>query len=244
MREEDFVETQNFITMLECFMRLKELPVDSPRMGIGFGNFGLGKTVTLEKIASQEHAILLRAEQTWTKASLLRKLCFEMDAIPAVETTINSSFLQSRLTEALLVDPRPIIIDEIDTLLKSDKAPVLELLRDIHDMTGCVIFFVGMEEANAKLKRFRHYYSRVVEVIKFQPIGEGDIRKFCDKSTLKIEDDLIEFFVKRYPNLRQIKVLLIRLEKVCEINGIKEANLELFKTSGVEHGIEVQKNPK
>jgi DNA transposition AAA+ family ATPase len=242
MKEEDFVETQNFITIWECFARLKELPIDSPRMGIAFGNFGLGKTVALEKIAAYEHAILLRTEQTWTKASLLRKLCFEMDAIPNTETTINSSFLQSRLVEALLVDPRPIIIDEIDTLLKSDKTPVLELLRDIHDMTGCVIFFVGMEEANAKLKRFSHYYSRIVEVVKFKPIGEQDVKKFCEKSSIVIEDDLVTFFVKRYPNLRQIKVLLIRLEKICTINGIQKVNLEVFKSCGVEHGIEVQKN--
>jgi len=47
---------------------------------------------------------------------------------------------------------------------------------------------------------------------------------------------LIDYFVKNYPNLRQTKVLLIRLENWCEMNDVDVVNLEVFKRSEVEYG--------
>ena len=93
-----------------------------------------------------------------------------------------------------------------------------------------------MEESNAKFKKHRHYYSRIVELVEFKPIVKEDIKKFCELSDVKIEDDLINFFYTKYPNLRNIRVLLIRLEKYCELNGYESVDLKIFRESGVEHG--------
>lgn len=232
MREE-FVETQNYTKLMEAFSNLKALPVTAPRMGLGFGNFGLGKTVGLERIAAKENAILLRAAQTWTKTSLLAKLCNEL----GLDTKGHSAQMHERVKESFLIEPRIVIIDEVDALLKAEKTPVLELLRDLHDETQIIVFFIGMEEANAKFKRHRHYYSRIVELIKFEAIALEDVKKFCVLSDVVIEEDLIGFFAKRYPNLRQIKVMLLRLENWCEMNGIESVGLQIFKSSGVEHGL-------
>jgi len=54
---------------------------------------------------------------------------------------------------------------------------------------------------------------------------------------VSITPDLISYFTEKYPNLRQIKVMLLRLENFCAINGYEEVNLKLFKESGAEHGI-------
>lgn len=235
MREQ-FVPTLNYTRVLEAFSNLKNLPDTAPRMGLSYGNFGLGKTVGLEKIAAQENAILLRATQTWSKSSLLVKLCTEL----GLDTKGHSSVMYERVRESFILEPRIVIIDEIDALLKAEKISVLELLRDIHDETQIIIFFVGMEEANAKFKKYRHYYSRIVELVKFEGIILKDIESFCALSEVKIEQDLIHFFVKRYPNLRQIKVLLLRLENWCEMNGLESVDLNSFKKSGVEHGLNTQ----
>jgi hypothetical protein len=232
MREE-FVETQNYIKLVEAFSNLDSLPSTAPRMGLGFGNFGLGKTFSLERIAARENAILLRAAQTWSKTSLLSKLCTEL----TLDATGHSPAKYERIRESFLVVPRTLIIDEVDALLKADKTSVLEMLRDLHDETNIILFFVGMEEANAKFKRHRHYYSRIVELIVFEQIGRSDIEKYCGLCAVIIEADLINFFVTKYPNLRQIKVMLLRLEKFCEMNGIDSVDLATFKASGVEHGI-------
>ena len=147
-----------------------------------------------------------------------------------------ASYLYKRVIESLISEPRIIIVDEVDAILKSTKNEVLELFRDIHDETGVIVFFIGMEESNAKFKKHRHYYSRIVELVEFKPIVKEDIKKFCELSDVKIEDDLIDFFYAKYPNLRNIRVLLIRLEKYCELNGYESVDLKIFRESGVEHG--------
>lgn len=230
--KEEFLQTQNYIKLREAFQGLKELPSSAPKMGLGYGNYGLGKTVSLEKITAEEDALLFRAVQTWTKSSVLREICTELN----LDSQGQASYLYKRVIESLINEPRIIIVDEVDAILKSTKNEVLELFRDIHDETGVIVFFIGMEEANAKFKKHRHYYSRVVELVEFKPIGKEDIKKFCELSDIEICDDLIEYFYSKHPNLRNIRVLLIRLEKYCELNGYEKADLKIFKQSGVEHG--------
>ena len=228
---EDYIQTRNFIRLKEAFVDLKELPASAPKMGLGYGNYGLGKTMSLNKIADSEDALLFRAVQTWTKTSVLRELCLEL----GVDASGQASAMFIRVREALNNQPRIIIVDEVDAILKGTKNEVLEMFRDLHDETGVIVFFVGMEEANAKFKKHGHYYSRIVNFVKFEPIGKEDIKKFCELSEIKVEEDLIDFFCSKYPNLRNIIVLLIRLEKYCELNGYESPNLKIFNQSGVDH---------
>lgn len=231
--KESFIETSNYTRLLESFTRLENLPATAPRMGLGYGNFGLGKTFSLERIAARKNALLLRAAQTWSKKSVLERLCFEL----GLDTQGGSGRMYERVLDELRREERIIIVDEIDALLRSEKVTVLELFRDIHDETSTVLYMIGMEEANNKLKRHRHYYSRVVEFVEFKPISRIDVEKYCELSEVKIEPDLVDHFAERYPNLRQIKVLLLRLENECEINGIESVNYKQFKDLGVAHGI-------
>lgn len=231
--KEEFVVTRNYSQLYEAIQALKKLPETAPKMGLGHGPFGLGKTFGLEKIAAEENAILLRALQTWTKSSVLTEFCEEL----GLDTSGTSSAKYKRATESLFAEPRIIIIDEIDAMLRSSKHEVLEMFRDIHDETNCVVFFVGMEEADAKLRKHKHFYSRIVKFVRFVPICDNDIEAFCALSDVKIKADLLNFFIKKYPNLRQIKVMLLNLEDYCEINSIEECDLKTFKESGAANDI-------
>lgn len=230
--KEEFVTTANYSKLFEAMQSLKDLPQTAPKMGLGFGHFGLGKTFGLERIAAVENALLLRAAQTWSKTSVLTELCEEL----GVDTTGHSPIKYKRVLEALINEPRIIIVDEIDALLRSTKFEVLEMFRDIHDESGVVVFFVGMEESNRKLKKHKHFYSRIVEFVEFVPICKEDIEKFCELSEVLIETDLLQHFWNKYKNLRQIKVMLLRLEKYCLLNEIEKCDLRTFKSSGAEYG--------
>jgi DNA transposition AAA+ family ATPase len=228
--KETFVETRNYIQIREAISSLLEQPPTTDRMGLAYGNFGLGKSVSLERIAYQEDAMLIRTDQTWSVTSTLRRLCAEM----SIDESGSNAQLMERLVEALSLEPRLIIVDEVDTILRAEKVRVFELFRDLHDETRNVIFFVGMEEALAKIKRHRHYFSRLSKIVKFEPIGREDIAKFCALCEVEIGGDLLEYFAKRYANLRQIKVFLIRLEEWAELNDVERIGLNEFKASGVE----------
>jgi len=229
--KEEFLQTKNYIKLYEAVQALKDLPASAPKMGLGYGSYGLGKTISLERITVQEDALLFRAIQTWSKTSVLKQICEELH----IESSGTSSTLYQRIKKSLLNEPRIIIVDEVDNILKSVKSEVLELFRDIHDETGVIVFFIGMEEARAKFKKHRHYESRIVEFIEFKNICKEDIENFCALSEVKIEPDLINYFTHHHPNLRNIRVFLIRLEKVCKLNGFASADLEIFHTSGVNH---------
>lgn len=230
--KETFIETGNYIKLNEAFTRLKNLPVTSPKMGLGYGIFGLGKTFSLEKVAVKYNAVLLRALHTWRPKSMLERLCEEM----GLDKSGTSSQLYSRLVEDLRSKRRTIIIDEVDALLPSRNFEMLEILRDIHDETGVIIFFVGMEESNAKMKRHRHFYSRIFEFVKFKPVVFEDVEKYCKtySDNVDISADLIEFFASTYPNLRQIRKLLTDLETVAKRQGFKVCDLEQFKALEIE----------
>lgn len=237
MRDDIFIETENFIKIFESIQALKSLPASAPKLGLAYGNYGLGKTSALERIIVMEDALLFRAVQTWSKTSVLKQICEELQ----VETSGTSATLYQRAKKTLLFEPRIIIVDEVDAILKSTKNEILEMFRDLHDETGVIIFFVGMEEARVKFKKHRHYESRIVEFIEFKAIAKEDIKKFCDLSDIEIEKDLIEYFASHHPNLRNIRVFLIRLEKYCKLNGYKSADLQTFRISGVNH-VERKKN--
>lgn len=228
----DFIETRNYSNLYSSVAKLESLPLSAPRIGLGYGNFGLGKTLSLEMITANKNALLLRAAQTWSKKSVLEKICLELN----LDIGGGNGRMYERIIDDLCRKPRMIIVDEIDALLRVGKIEVLELFRDIHDETPIVLYFIGMEEAHGKMKRHRHYYSRIVELVEFKAIQVDDIRTYCSLSDVTIEEDLMQFFASKYPNLRQIKVLIIRLEQECALNDIQSASLKIFKSLGIENG--------
>jgi DNA transposition AAA+ family ATPase len=228
---ESFIPTGNYSKLVEAIQELQELPASAPKLGLGYGSFGLGKSFGLEKIASDTGAILLRARQVRTKNSLLGDLCYEL----GLDTTGVAANKQKRVEELLIKEPTMIIVDEVDTLIPSAKFEILEVFRELHDEAKTIIFFVGMEESNRKLKMHRHFYSRIVKFVEFDDLSRVDIEKYCELSDVKIEADLVTYFTNRCPNLRKIKVLLIAIEKYAMLNDFDAMTLQLFKSSGVEN---------
>lgn len=223
-----FIKTRNYNKLSEAMSRLQLLPKKTDKMGIAYGNPGLGKTVGLEELASEHNAIIIRANETWTVSSFLKELAYEL----GLDESGRSSALFKRITGALSSEPRIIIIDEIDKLLERNNR-VFELLRDIHDTSKNIIFFIGMESSLAKIKRHRHYFSRLTEIVKLDPISKEDITKLCTLCEVKIEADLIEYFSVKYPNLRDIIALLRRIEAEADKNDIESFNLQLAKQTKV-----------
>lgn len=228
-----FVETDNYNRLFEGVQRLKRLPKDAPRMGIAYGKYGLGKTNALDRIASKENAILMRCRKTWSKKAFLVDLGDIIGDITG--RTAHDMYIE--VVKSLNRHPRILIIDEVDHLLDDRKIPVLELIRDIYDETSIIVLFVGMEQAKGKFAKHEHYNSRISDFIHFQPVTEVDIRKFCDRYTVKIADDLVIYFLQYFPNLRHIKTLMERIEEWCEINDHDTVDLKQFHTAGLKHGL-------
>ena len=74
----------------------------------------------------------------------------------------------------LILNPKVLIVDEIDYLTIDSKA--IETLRDIHDKTNVPVILVGITSANSRLKKFSHLYDRISEIVKFEKFSKADIK--------------------------------------------------------------------
>ncbi len=229
MRHE-FIKTDNYIRCLEALKELEALPRDMEKMGLLFGNAGRGKSLIIERLAAELDAALVRTLGGWTAKSMLIDICFEL----GLDDKGSTATLQNRVIDELTEHPRILIIDEIDTLFENNKRILLVMLRDIHDVAKTPIVFTGMEQCEKKFKKDAHYYDRFARKIKMIPTTLNDIRRLCDSSTIKIENDLVEYLHNKYRNFRPIKVLITALENYCELNDYDSVDLKTFKASEVE----------
>lgn len=219
-----FVKTtkvKNFIGLVE---NLINKPKNIPKMGLVYGEPGLGKSQTALWLACKYDGIYLRASNLMTGRWLLEEVVKEFDEIPRFLTSDNFNIVVKKLKK----NPQIIFIDEIDYLMNNYKT--VETLRDIHDKTECPIVFVGMSLVHKKLERYKHLYDRFSEIVKFESFGVADLKQIFDGlSEIPFTTESIEYIHSKYNRFRQIVQLINQLEIYAKDNGITEYTLETIR---------------
>jgi len=217
-----FVKTQNVKNFTGLIENLQNKPKNIPKMGLVYGEPGLGKSQTALWLACKYDAIYLRAANLMTGRWLLEELVKELDEIPRFLTADNFNLLTKKLKQT----PNIIIVDEIDYLMNNSKT--IEILRDIHDETDCPIIFVGMGLANKKLERYPHLYDRFSEILKFESFNVKDLKQIFDElSDVPVTVDAVEYIHKKYNRFRQIVQLINQLEIIAKDNNLTEITKEI-----------------
>ena len=132
-----------------------------------------------------------------------------------------SDALFDQAVEQLLENPRPMLIDEVDYLVRGG---MVEILRDLNDITNAPIVLMGMEHADKKLKRFRHLYDRISAVVKFDLFSKEEIsnlaNQICDVS---LSGSAISHIHKQSQGkLRLTTTWLARAEKIARLNKLEQ----------------------
>ena len=206
-----FVRTNNVKYFIGLVENLVNKPKNIPKMGLVYGEPGLGKSQTSLWLACKYDAIYLRATNLMTGRWLLEELVKELDEIPRFLTSDNFNLAVKKLKQ----EPKIIFIDEIDYLMNNYKT--IETLRDIHDETGCSIIFVGMGLAHRKLERYKHLYDRFSEILKFETFGVKDLSQiFGQLSEIPFTPDAIEYIRTKYNRFRQIVQLINQMENFAK----------------------------
>lgn len=219
-----FVKTTNVKNFISLVENLLNKPKNIPKMGLVYGEPGLGKSQTALWLACKYDAIYLRATNLMTGRWLLEELVKELDEIPRYLTSDNFNLIVQKLKQK----PQLIIVDEIDYLMNNLKT--IEILRDIHDETDCPIIFVGMGLAHKKLERYKHLFDRFSEIVKFETFSINDLKQIFDQlSEVPFTLDAIEFIHKKYNRFRQIVQLINQLEIIGKDNNLQEINLDVIK---------------
>ena len=219
-----FVKTQNVKNFIGLVENLINKAKNIPKMGLVYGEPGLGKSQTALWLACKYDGIYLRASNLMTGRWLLEEMVKELDEIPRFLTSDNFNIVVKNLKQNLQI----IFIDEIDYLMNNTKT--IEVLRDIHDETYCPIIFIGMGLAHRKLERYKHLYDRFSEILKFETFSITDLKQIFEQlSEVSVNITAIEFIHKKYNRFRQIVQLINQLEILAKDNNLSEITEEIVK---------------
>ena len=217
-----FVKTTNVKNFIGLVENLLNKPKNIPKMGLIYGEPGLGKSQTALWLACKYDAIYLRVTNLMTGRWLLEEIAKEIDKIPRYLTSDNFNLIVQKLKQK----PQLIIVDEIDYLMNNLKT--IEILRDIHDETDCPIIFVGMGLAHKKLERYKHLFDRFSEIVKFETFGVNDLSQIVSQlSEVTFTPDAVEYIHSKFNSFRQIVQLINKMETFAKDNNLTEITKEI-----------------
>ena len=213
-----FVRTKNVKKFVALMEEVKQLPANIPKIVLVFGEYGLGKSETIKWWTFKNDCIYVRANQGMTSRWLLSEIAEELgeEAFWHIQDTFN--LVEQKLKQ----NPKPLIIDEVDYLVTNN---VIEILRDLHDRTGCPMILVGMVNIDKKLSRYPHLKDRIYKAFKFESYDKQDIMQILSElSEIPITNDGLEYLATRHNQLRQMVKLINKIEKLAKTNELKELN--------------------
>lgn len=183
-----FAMTSNVQRFLGAMHELKKRGAAEASWVLLTGVPGLGKTELVEWWALHHDAIYLRAKSAWTPKACLVELAERLGIAPARST----QDLFAQILSVLGRTPTPLVIDEIEHCLRDTK--VLEVFRDLSDLTEVPVVIVGMDAVRTQIQRFEQISSRIHQVVDFLPATPDDVRIMAEtlvEPTLTWADDLI-----------------------------------------------------
>ena len=213
-----FVKTKNVKNFVSLMEEVKQLPNNIPKIILVYGEYGLGKSETIKWWTFKNDCIYVRANQGMSSRWLLSEIAEELgeEAFWHIQDTFN--LVEQKLKQ----NPKPLIIDEVDYLVTNN---VIEILRDLHDRTGCPMILVGMVNIDKKLSRYPHLKDRIYKAFKFEPYAKQDIKQILSElSEIQITNDGLEYLATRHNQLRQMVKLINKIEKLAKTNELTELN--------------------
>lgn len=221
-----FVPTENYRRLAEAQHQVERRGAAEAGLVIVKGPFGVGKSEIVERWAVDTGAVFVRSKETWTKRALLDELAARL----GLDNRGRNSEVQARVIGRLAVDMLTLVFDEADHLIRSTPA-LLEVIRDITDLTGVPCFLVGMEQFGAKLARYGHIASRVARVVDFQPLSLADVKSAVDKlCEVPVAAEVVaQLHVQSQGRMRLVLNAITTLEQWAQANGLKRIEAEHVK---------------
>jgi len=177
-RRDNLVHSRKFVehSVANEVLHVAAITAETCKMGVVFGPARIGKTFTLQAIEGDQRfgdPVLIRIDE-----SLLRPfpLCRALAARFELSTHGTFDTVFSRVVKRLTGTKRMLIFDEIERVAYN----TLEMIRDLHDETGCPILLAGKPAIYEKLG-FRHAgdFSEVTDQLAARIVVRRDLTERC-----------------------------------------------------------------
>lgn len=219
-----FIKTKNVKQLVAMMDELQKLPSNIPKLALIYGEHGLGKTQAIIWWATKNAAVYVRANNEMTQAGLLREIVEELGEHPFYITQENFNLIVKILKQY----PKTIIVDEVDYLVGNRN--VIEVLRDIQDLTGSPIVLSGMGAMDKKIARFKHFEDRLYKKLKFEYFNQNDISEILEEITdLSFNESAIQYLTNRTNQFRQLVKVINKIEKLSATNQFEVIDEYILK---------------
>lgn len=215
------VPVKNIARLMVATEALLQRSDNLPGMGCIHAPIGIGKSTATAWSVIRTNGVYVRGLSTSTPTDLLGTILKELK----VEARGGCAHMTREAVKALVHSARPLYVDEVNILLESRRArELVELLRDLHDLSTIPVILVGDETMLPRLQRREQLFSRLAQIVEFKPLDREDIGKvakeLCD---VEVADDLLDR-IHQAPEIggitRRVVVALSHIEQVGKHKGI------------------------
>ena len=199
------------------------------RLGLIFGDTGLGKTTATAWFAVRHSAFYVRSMAAWRSPSaLLRAICKELQIKP--KRCIGDMLCS--ITDKMSLENRPLFIDEAGYLVRNSE--IRDTIMDLQDMSTVPIILIGMKDIKEEINKSEKFANRFLIDVEFKPLNMSDARLVTDQiCEVTVSDDLLtDLYKDAKGNTRRITTGLYRIEQEASKLGSRDMDLARFKEVG------------
>jgi len=242
-----FVETDNVIRGSEAIERAlsdKQFGPGNGRRIVSIeGPAGTGKTAFMKRILPEYKGVMVRACETWkSPRPMLSDLAFVINGYYVAERSVHD--LLVRVTEDVVCrELKVLVFDEADYFESGGRYELLNLARDIADITGCLIIFLSVGRLAARFARPGPYTatvtSRLAARVQFRRASLDDAI-LLSEGLLEIvfEDDLVaDCLTRSEGSLRLLLSLFREIEGMAVAAGIHRLSLAKWNQMSALSGL-------
>lgn len=217
----EIAPTGNVALMHQVMEGLTKRAPGLPGVGAFYAPSGYGKSFAAAYAAHPNtfNGVYVECHVYDTMKSLVESIAKALGL--NIKGTIASQMGQ--IVEALALSNRPLILDEADVLVDSNR---LELVRNLHDASGAAVLIIGEQDLPAKLKRHERFDNRVLIWQPAVRCTKGDLdllaKQYCPSIT--IADDLKKRVLAETDGVtRRVVTNLVNIKRWCDAQGVKDA---------------------
>lgn len=198
-----------------------------PGLACFHGPSGYGKTFSATSGANEFGAYYIEMGGSWSKKSLVHTIAKEVGVGGIDKLPLHDILMQT--AERMADEPyRPLIIDEADKLIEKN---LIEIVRELHDKSQCVVILIGEELLPQKLVKIERVHNRILRWLPAEPCDLGDARLLARYASERIEiaDDLLEVIIaKSEGRARRIAINIGTAIEIAHIHNLPRVTLSAW----------------
>jgi len=203
-----------------------------PGLVVFYGPSGFGKSTAAGYVSNKLDAVYVACKGSTNRKALYLDILKEMGIKPAA--TIYE--MEEQITQGLCDTDRPLIIDEVDYLVKKKS---IECIRDIYEGSLAPILLIGEEELPTKLERWERIHGRVLDWAGAVAVTLEDVAHLAHLYCPEIDIDerlLVGIHEQAKGSVRRVTVPLDYVLNKARTLGISKIGLEECSVSELPSG--------